>query len=78
MVRFYGQHDPGVWAWGVSSFSRAGLVFEVTIDMGSGECTCECEHYRIRLRKLHPSLLEGCKHVRAVRLAAKRRLHESA
>ena len=69
-VTLYGEVDPGVWSFGVVSFSRAdeGLVHEVSIDMNSGVCFCLCEWGTMSgLNRQEPTVDEyPCRHARRV------------
>lgn len=71
-VRFVGEVDGSLWGWMVRSRTDLRVWYDVHIDLGSGECLCTCMDFQCRRRKLRPDLFGGCKHVRLVRLEAKR------
>lgn len=72
-VHFYGEHAPGVLAFGVESFSRDRLVHECEIDLHDGSCFCTCESATLGGKnKARPSVIDEelehrpCIHVRRV------------
>lgn len=73
-VQLYGENQPYELAFGVRSYSDNRTRYEVTIDLGSGACECGCMHFQCRLKKRKPTILDACKHVRAVILEAEKRL----
>ena len=71
-IKFCGQCDPALWEWSVRSHASPAEWYAVRIDLGSGECWCECMDAQCRRRGA--DVLGGCKHVREVLSWA--RLHE--
>lgn len=77
-VLLYGENGPADLSFGVRSFSNPKVRYDVNISLDSGDCDCGCMHFQCRLRKRKPTILDACKHVKAVVLEAEKRLMRRA
>ena len=73
-ILFYGENSPCDWSFGVRSFTDFRVRYEVNINLGTGECECGCMHFQCRLKKRKPTILDACKHVKAILQEARRRV----